>query len=369
MAQNITTLNEIRDNNPSGASITLSDLLYMVNGAGSTRDRAYTVEELKDFLIENLDKVQIGDNWQILESSYGAFVLQVLAGNEWLNVATISYGSSGVGGYIQINNKNLYIAQSYYLTTEKIQGIADSFRNPQNLTLVGDVYIDKGDNTNTSGDLKADGKIVSLGREINSYGDSIPSGSSYFKLDTDGLFISNGPGSCGTPTFNIEVNGSTFDVSGVGDLTAKTIETSGDVNFKGEVKLANEHIKIFHLSSQTGGKNFAYIGSSEDEALTIEASELEINATIYGAIAKFTSVSSEFIATKINKESSISPEEMNIILQEGEFCFVKICAASDNNYTKTIKEKTSDSSISLLRSSTDLVYQIIRIDNKIYKIQ
>lgn len=50
MAQNITTLNEIRENNPQEAIPALTDLLYMVHGTGGDRDRAYTLEEVRDLL-------------------------------------------------------------------------------------------------------------------------------------------------------------------------------------------------------------------------------------------------------------------------------------------------------------------------------
>lgn len=308
MAQNITTLNEIRDNNPQGATPALTDLLYMLHGTGGDRDRAYTLEEVRDLLqavftriVLTKDSVtttvdgtgvtlsfsaegfdfsvalskdglevskttqggitsfslsasqlsslvsgvggvkiagqtisfmapdgttvlaqlsydsecvkssvgfMVGSCWRIRQGDYGTLVIDVLNGNnEWEHAASFAYNGNIT------SFRNLLIPSDKYLVAKKINGIAEDSSNPQTLELVGDINITKGQNTN--GNLNVAGKVVANGKEINSYGESIPQGGAYFKISTDGLVINNGHGQYGTPTIDISVENGHFKVTGL----------------------------------------------------------------------------------------------------------------------------------------------------------
>lgn len=71
MAQNITTLNEIRarqDSQESKPTPELNDLIYAVKGSGSDRDKAYTIQELREFFTNNPDMFKVGTSeWKIVK--------------------------------------------------------------------------------------------------------------------------------------------------------------------------------------------------------------------------------------------------------------------------------------------------------------
>lgn len=73
MAQNITTLNEIRarqDSQESKPTPELNDLIYAVKGSGSKRDKAYTLQELREFFTTNPDMFKVGTSeWKIVQGT------------------------------------------------------------------------------------------------------------------------------------------------------------------------------------------------------------------------------------------------------------------------------------------------------------
>ena len=73
MAQNITTLNEIRarqDSQESKPTPELNDIIYAVKGSGSDRDKAYTLQELREFFTTNPDMFKVGTSeWKIVQGT------------------------------------------------------------------------------------------------------------------------------------------------------------------------------------------------------------------------------------------------------------------------------------------------------------
>lgn len=73
MAQNITTLNEIRarqDSQESKPTPELNDLIYAVKGSGSDRDKAYTIQELREFFTTNPDMFKVGTSeWKNVQGT------------------------------------------------------------------------------------------------------------------------------------------------------------------------------------------------------------------------------------------------------------------------------------------------------------
>lgn len=73
MAQNITTLNEIRarqDSQESKPTPELNDLIYAVKGSGSDRDKAYTIQELRVFFTTNPDMFKVGTSeWKNVQGT------------------------------------------------------------------------------------------------------------------------------------------------------------------------------------------------------------------------------------------------------------------------------------------------------------
>lgn len=76
-----------------------------------------------------------------------------------------------------------------------------------------------------TGNIGASGKVVSRGKEVNSYGDTVPSGGSYFKLTDSEITLASAPGQFGRAVFLVSLNNAqtAYNVTGIGILEASKV--------------------------------------------------------------------------------------------------------------------------------------------------
>ncbi len=100
-------------------------------------------------------------------------------------------------------------------------------------TKVGEFSLDNGKfkfdkSVDVTGDVGASGKVVSRGKEVNSYGDTLPAGGSYFKITDSEITLADAPGQFGSAVFRISLNDAraAFNVVGIGILEASKVSAS-----------------------------------------------------------------------------------------------------------------------------------------------
>ena len=94
MAENVTTLldkwQKQHQDHP-GWKPTLEDILYVIHGTGSDRDRLYSLEEVRDLLQSAFEKIELG-MWTLKSGDYGAFVLERQKADSTETIAVVGFG-------------------------------------------------------------------------------------------------------------------------------------------------------------------------------------------------------------------------------------------------------------------------------------
>ena len=248
MAQNITTLNEIRarqDSQESKPTPELNDLIYAVKGSGSDRDKAYTIQELREFFTTNPDMFKVGTSeWKNVQgtgptmgglAALSAGVIEaltefVVGGSKWErgdNKPTISglYGleAGNVGttnlqaDTIDAHGKGVNVIQ----VLKKLVG--DQGQSAlSNALLLGATRADSlvvDGNAEVSGDLTVDGDLSIVGKFVSDGGFSTNNGD--FSTSNGSVYAPNGTVTAGKLKLG---SGSTLVANSAGSESAITTQ-------------------------------------------------------------------------------------------------------------------------------------------------
>ena len=231
MAENVTTLLEKwqkqQQDHPEWTPA-LEDILYVNHGSGSDRDRLYSLEQVRDLIQGLFELIHMEKNGSELDADGEKLtVTKSTQGGDY--TAKLDKDGMIVGfptiGYIRYGLRNIeFLAADGTTKVGEFSLDNGKFKLDKSVDVTGDV--------NASGDLSATGKVVSSGKEVNSYGNTVPSGGSYFKLAENDFIIASATGASGRSVFRVQLNGSAYDVIGVGGLSANRV--ASDVHAVGD---------------------------------------------------------------------------------------------------------------------------------------
>lgn len=274
MAQNITTLNEIRaiqDSQESKPTPELNDLIYAVKGSGSDRDKAYTIQELREFFTTNPDMFKVGTSeWKIVQgtgptigglAALSAGVIEavtefVVGRSNWErgdNKPTISGLYGLVAGNVDTTNLQADTIDSHGKGVNVIQVLKKLVGNLgqsalSNALLLGATRADSlvvDGNAEVSGNMTLDGDLSIVGISVSDGG---------FSTNNGDLSTSNGSVSApnGTVTAGkLQLgSGSTFVATSAG--SESTITTQLKALSSGTVAvIINKHSASLEFSNDT----------------------------------------------------------------------------------------------------------------------
>lgn len=89
MAQFITTLNDIRELMQQGWTPSLSDIIYVCHGSGSYRDRAFTLEEIRNLLQGVFSEISIEGQHGSMSLNAGAMSFNHEDGEQYVKVSFV----------------------------------------------------------------------------------------------------------------------------------------------------------------------------------------------------------------------------------------------------------------------------------------
>lgn len=303
MAENVTTLLEKwekqQQDHPEWTPA-LEDILYVNHGSGSDRDRLYSLEQVRDLIQGLFELIHMEKNGSELDADGEKLIVKksTQGGNY---TATLDKDGMVVGfptiGYIRYGLRKIeFLAADGTTKVGEFSLDNGKFKFDKSVNVTGD--IEGSGDVNASGDLRAAGKVVSRGKEVNSYGDKFPYGSSYFKLAENDFIIASAPGPSGQSVFRVQLNGSAYDVIGVGGLSANRV--ASDVHAVGdgwEVAKSGGYLVFNKVGSGGTATSVARFVGNDFEMLAgyirgkntiLTTSDIDLTSSAYSSIAAGT---------------------------------------------------------------------------------
>lgn len=231
MAENVTTLlgkwQKQQQDHPEWTPA-LEDILYVNHGSGSDRDRLYSLEQVRDLIQGLFELIHMEKNGSELDADGEKLIVtkSTQGGNY---TAKLDKDGMIVGfptiGYIRYGLRKIeFLAADGTTKVGEFSLDNGKFKFDKSVDVTGD--IEGSGDVKAGGDLSATGSVVSSGKEVKSYGGSTPPNGSYFDLTDSKLVIASAPGQSGRNVFQVILNGSFYDMTGIGIAEAVKVVAS-----------------------------------------------------------------------------------------------------------------------------------------------
>lgn len=213
MAENVTTLNEIRNRMAAGELPSLTDLIYAVRGTGSNREKAFTLEEVRNLLLAIIATQSLTASQKV--------TAPIFENNE--NDETLSV-------FFRITQNLIHLHDSFQSSPRSFKVSYDATNHKYVLNMDGDISAD-----NITADVKTTTPII----ENNANDGPL---SEFFRIKKDLIELHN----------SFQSSGKKFKVSYDATNHKYVIEMDGDINVSDGFVTGTHKVSTQNIVQLTG---------------------------------------------------------------------------------------------------------------------